>query len=253
MKNHLRFYEKGSVEILSGQSNHNFPLHSHESFCVGAIIKGTALFNINNSECVLKESMAFIIPPNTGISITANSRYSYITICFKNHLKERVENIHFNKYFIQMKFTEDMLVLCDIFKKNNNETQFLNSILELINDAIEPNNLLPRNQSNEVVPLICEYIKKNATQKFNLDELAKSFYLSKFHLIRIFKKEMGVTPHQYYIQAKIRIVKAEILNVKSETNLAANLNLYDQSHLCKLFRKQMGISIQDYKKNLTRE
>lgn len=252
MKNVIKFYEKGSIEILYAQSRHCFPLHSHESFCVGAITKGTALFTINNEKCLLKESMAFIIPSNTGISITSDSEYNYITICFKNEFKKRVENTNFNKYFIEMNFPEEMSVLCDIFKENNDEEQFFDSILKLIDSSIEPDYLLERNEPSEIVLSVCEYIKKNADQKFDLDNLARSFYLSKYHLIRIFKKEMGVTPNQYYIQAKMRLIKSEIFIVKSITDLAIDLNLSDQSHLCKLFKKQMGISIQDYKKNLVR-
>ncbi|WP_297428589.1 AraC family transcriptional regulator [Clostridium sp.] len=253
MKNVIKFYEKGSVEIVSGQSSHCFPLHSHESFCIGAIIKGTALITINNNKCLLKEPMAFIIPSNTGISITTDSQYDYITICFKNELKKRVANIKFNKYFIKMKFTEEILALCDIFKKDNNEDQFLSSILKLTNNAIDHNSLLRRSKSNEIVSLICKYIKENATEKFDLDKLAKLFHLSKYHLIRILKKEIGVTPNQYYIQAKMRIIKSQIYNMQSETSLAVNLNLYDQSHLCKLFIKQMGVSIHDYKKNIIKK
>lgn len=252
MNNIIKFYEKGSIEIVYGQSTHCFPLHSHESFCVGLIVSGAALFNINNNKCLLKESMAFIIPSNTGISITTDSEYNYVVICFKNELKKQVKNINFNKYFIQMKFPREMLVLCDTFKLNNDETEFLNSILKLINSSIESNSILQRKQTNETIPLICEYIRKNADQKFDLEKLSKSFYLSKYHLIRIFKREMGVTPNQYYIQEKLRIIKTQIFNIQSETSLAATLNLSDQSHLCKLFKKQMGISIHDYKKNLTR-
>lgn len=252
MKNIIKFYEKGSIEILYAQSSHCFPLHSHESFCVGAITKGTALFTINNEKCLLKESMAFIIPSNTGISITSNSEYNYITICFKNEFKKRVENIKFNKYFLEMNFPEEMSVLCDIFKENNDEEQFFNSILKLIDSAIEHDYKLERNEPSEIILSVCEYINKNADQKFDLDNLARSFFLSKYHLIRIFKKEMGVTPNQYYIQAKMRLIKSEIFLVGSITDLAVDLNLSDQSHLCKLFKKQMGISIQDYKKNLVR-
>jgi AraC-like DNA-binding protein len=253
MKNIIKFYEKGSVEILYGQSSHCFPLHSHESFCIGAITKGEALFSIDNNKHLLKESMIFIIPSNTGISITTDSKYDYITICFKNELKKRAENIRFNKYYIEMKFNEDILDLCDIFKTNNDENEFLNSIINLIDSAIESDCVLERNHQSEIVLSVCDYIRKNANQKFDLDKLAKSFYLSKYHLIRIFKKEMGVTPNQYYIQAKMRIIKSEIFLKQSVTDLAVNLNLSDQSHLCKLFKKQMGISIQDYKKNLTRK
>lgn len=253
MKNIITFYEKGSVEILYGKSTHCFPLHSHESFCVGVIKKGEPLFNINSTEKVLKENMVFIVPSNTGICIKADSEYDYITICFKNDLKRIVENIKFNNYYIETNLGEEITYLCDIFKRNNDEEEFLNSILKLLSKVIEKDDLLEREKINENVILISEYIKKHADEKFDLNRLANIFYLSKYHLIRMFKKEMGVTPNQYYIQAKMRIVKAEIFKIQSETDLAVNLNLSDQSHLCKLFKKQMGISIQDYKKNLIRK
>lgn len=253
MKNIVKFYEKGSVEILHGQSGHCFPLHSHESFCVGAVTKGSALFTINNISCLLKESMIFIIPSNTGISIKADSKYDYITVCFKNELKKEVENISFSKYFIEMKSPEEMWELCETFKSNNDEKQFLSSIINLISSAIESDSQFIKTQKNETILLIAQYIKKNADKKFDLDELATSFHLSKYHLIRCFKKEMGVTPNQYHIQAKMRILKAIIHNSKSETDLAHNLNLVDQSHLCKQFKKLMGVSIQSYKKNLTKK
>ena len=152
-----------------------------------------------------------------------------------------------------MKSPEEMWALCDAFKSNNDEQQFLNSILSLISSAIEPDSLLVSAPKNETALLIAEYIKKNADKKFDLDELAKTFHLSKYHLIRLFKKKMGVTPNQYHIQAKMRLLKAKLNDSQSETSLAQNLNLVDQSHLCKQFKKLMGVSIQSYKKNLTRK
>ncbi len=253
MKNNIKFYEKGSVEILHGESNHCFPLHSHESFCVGAITKGSALFTINNISCLLEGSMIFIIPSNTGIAITTDSKYEYITICFKNELGKQVESIRFSKYFIKMKRPEDMWDLCEIFKSSHDEKQFLDSILNLISSAMEKDSSDARGAKNETALLIAEYIKKNADKKFDLDELARAFHLSKYYLIRLFKKEMGVTPNQYHIQAKMRILKSYIHDSESKTNLAQDLNLVDQSHLCKQFKKLMGVSIQNYKKNLTKK
>lgn len=252
MKNILKFYEKGSVEILYGKSSHCFPLHSHESFCVGAVTDGEVMFTINGDKRLLKQPSIFIIPSNTGVKIATESQYNYITICFKDKLKDQVNSIAFNNYFVNLKTKEDILVLCNTFMKNNDGIQLLDSILNLINSATSPLSLTENTQPDEIISSVCEYIKLNAIQKFNLDELAKSFFVSKYHLIRIFKREMGVTPHQYYIQAKMRIIKSQIFHEQSETNLAADLNLSDESHLCKLFKKQMGISFQDYKKNLIR-
>lgn len=253
MKNIIKFYEKGSVEIVYGESTHCFPLHSHKSFCIGVITKGKVLYTIDNNKCLLEELMLFILPSNTGISISPSSEYSYITICFKNELSNQLDYIKFSKYFLKLKYTEEIFVLCHTFQENNDENWFLNSILKLISSAIEPYYINQKKQPNKTILLICEYIDKNAAEKFDLDELAKSFYLSKYHLIRMFKAYMGVTPNQYHIQAKVRIIKSKIFHVQSGTNLAMKLNLFDQSHLCRLFKKQMGISIQNYRKNLTRK
>lgn len=123
----------------------------------------------------------------------------------------------------------------------------------MINSAIATDSLVKKTSPNDTVLLICEYINQNAAKNFSLDILAESFYLSKYHLIRMFKREMGITPYQYYIQAKMGIIRKQIFNGKSETDLAINLNLSNSSHLCKIFKRQIGISIHDYKKNLIKK
>ena len=249
MKNNLHFYEHGNVEILYGKSNHCFPMHSHECFCIGAVLDGNVSFNINNHEKLLKKSDIFIIPSNTAVKFESDSTYEYITICFKNELKTKSCSLYFNDYYVSDKDSERFMSLCSNFKDNNDEDEFFNSILELVSDVVSHKYENENTCSNTVVADICRYIIDHADQKFDLDELSKTFFISKFHLIRIFKKEMGITPNQYHMQAKMRILKSEILKDKSETSLAMDLNLSDKSHMCKMFRKYMGISIQSYKKN----
>jgi AraC-like DNA-binding protein len=70
--------------------------------------------------------------------------------------------------------------------------------------------------------------------------------------VKVFKKEMGVTPNQYYIQVKMHLIKKEIMEYQKAVDLAMEYNFNDQSHLCNLFKKQMGISLLDYKKSFQR-
>ena len=39
----------------------------------------------------------------------------------------------------------------------------------------------------------------------SVDEIAEAIHLSKYYLERLFKREMGITPHQYYTQALTQI------------------------------------------------
>lgn len=102
---------------------------------------------------------------------------------------------------------------------------------------------------NFIVKEAIDYINKHVDEKLQIEEIAKTLYVSKFYFCRLFKKEMGVTPKQYTIQAKLRIIKRKIWEEESETKIAQDLGFASQSHMCSLFKKYMGITIREYKNN----
>lgn len=56
-----------------------------------------------------------------------------------------------------------------------------------------------------------EYIESHSTEAFNINEAAKAAYLSKTHLTRLFKKHTGLTPHEYYMESKIKKLQETLL------------------------------------------
>lgn len=253
MKNSINFYEKNSIEILFANSHHTFPLHSHECFCIGIIEEGEVTFTINGVQKKLYPGMAYIIPSNVGVVITAEKQYRYITICLKNEWKEVFNNFKFKDYFLTFSSSEEIHNLCIDFVKGSSPKQFTETVIyllkPLIMDIKEP---FGENEISEIVKNACHYIRNHVHEKFSLNSLADEIHVSKYYLVKIFKKEMGVTPNQYYIQAKMFQVKKEAMYYQKGIDLAMDLNFNDQSHLCNLFKKQMGISLQDYKKSFQR-
>lgn len=84
--NKISFYLDGNIEIVIGAGLHKFPLHTHNSFMVGAVLEGCGEFYIDNKTSKLSKGDAYIVPSNTGIAINPISDFSYITICLKNEL-----------------------------------------------------------------------------------------------------------------------------------------------------------------------
>lgn len=250
MKNQIRFYEKNSIEILFAYSNHTFPLHSHECFCFGVIEEGCVTFSINGNRKMLCSGMAFIIPSDVGVLIQAKEHYRYITICLKNKWKEYLKHLEFKDYYLTLSTSENIHKMCLNYVNNGSAEELVQSIVILM-QPITVNGLetSERKEINVAVKAASEYICKHAEEKFSLDTLADAAHVSKYYLVKLFKREMGVTPNQYYIQAKIRMAKQKIMSTQKEVNVAMELNFNDQSHLCNLFKKQMGISLQNYKKN----
>lgn len=248
MKNVITMIEKDSIEILRAESKHTFPLHSHESFCFGVVHKGNVIFEIGNQKKSLSKGMCYIIPSNVGVSITPLERYAYTTICFKNDKKDFFMNYHYEEYFPQISAEEQISQLCNHFIDGETATYFMNEIYSIL----EPYMLTKENRLESDDELILqgkEYIRQHLCDRFNLEQVADYLHISKYHFIRKFKQQVGVTPNQYYIQAKIFAVKQALKQNEKETDVAANLNFSDQSYLCNVFKKQMGISMKDFKQN----
>ncbi len=250
MKNHIRFYEKDSIEILFACSEHTFPLHSHECFCFGVVEEGSVTFTINGVRKTLLPGMVFLVPSNTGVLIEAEERYRYITVCLKNEWKKQLKSLEFRDYFLTFPSSETIRGLCRNYIEDGSAETFVNALLALMQPVIaDRTEEIEERAGRCMAEAACEYIRSHAQEKFSLDALADAVHVSKYYLVKVFKREMGVTPHQYDVQVKMHFARERILGSQKEVDLAMELDFNDQSHLCNLFRKQMGISLQDYKKN----
>lgn len=248
MKNIITMTEKDSIEILRAESNHTFPLHSHESFCFGVVHNGKVIFEIGNQKKTLSKGMCYIIPSNIGVCITPLERYAYTTICFKNDKKEQLMNYYYEEYFPDISAEEQISQLCHNYVDGKTAQYFMHEI----HSILEPYMLEKEYKfakDDELILQSKEYIKQHIYEPFNLEQVADYLHISKYHFIRKFKQKVGVTPNQYYIQVKIFAAKQALKQNEKETDVAANLNFSDQSYLCNVFKKHMGISMTDFKQN----
>ncbi|WP_341525208.1 AraC family transcriptional regulator [Nostoc sp. UHCC 0302] len=54
---------------------------------------------------------------------------------------------------------------------------------------------------------VTEYIKEYLHHNLKLSDLAAIAQISQYHFLRLFKQSMGVTPHQYILQCRIKLVR----------------------------------------------
>lgn len=104
------------------------------------------------------------------------------------------------------------------------------------------------NYSSNIRKIIL-YIRKNLTNRISLDDIAKELFITKEHLSRLFKKEMGLTISEYIINTKI----SEAKNLLKQTDynildIAVLLNFANSSHFSNSFKKVTGFSPSDYRK-----
>ena len=89
------------------------------------------------------------------------------------------------------------------------------------------------------------FIHANYARELSLAEIGAAARLSSFHLTRIFKKAMGVSPHQYLVQVRVNSARALLRSGAGRQSLAevaAAVGFSDQSHLTRQFKRVLGLT-----------
>jgi AraC family transcriptional regulator len=98
-----------------------------------------------------------------------------------------------------------------------------------------------------------EYLKKNWIKDFDIDDVSRAANLSPSYLSRLFKKEVGVTLYNYYLNIKIEKIKEKLLDPNLSVSQAfAACGLDYNGSFAKLFKKNVGLTPSEYRKSFER-
>ncbi len=87
-----------------------------------------------------------------------------------------------------------------------------------------------------------DYLSANALRRVPLDILATVSGLSKFHLLRVFKAQTGLTPWQFQMQIRIDLARRLLSAGESAGQVAVACGFVDQSHMTRRFRQLVGLT-----------
>lgn len=99
-----------------------------------------------------------------------------------------------------------------------------------------------------------KYIENQWLNPFDMNETAKAAGLSKTHFMRLFKKNTGMTPHEYYMNLKINKVKEKLLDPDlSIAQAFAACGADYNGHLARVFKEKVGTTPSQYRNRITHE
>ncbi|MHB8348721.1 MAG: helix-turn-helix domain-containing protein [Acidiferrobacterales bacterium] len=87
-----------------------------------------------------------------------------------------------------------------------------------------------------------EVILDRLTENVPIDEMERACGLSRFHLIRMFRKRFGMPPHEFRTHARVATARRLLAQGHSQADVAIKVGFFDQSHLHRHFRRLVGIS-----------
>lgn len=123
----------------------------------------------------------------------------------------------------------------------------LEMLLLLCSDAVRERAGTPEPLNNSVFET-CRYIDRECQQELRVEELAKMAGLSADHLTRLFKQEIGVTPSEYILGARMK--RARFLLESSDHNIdtiADRCGFSSTAYFIRRFREENGVTPKKYR------
>ena len=270
VKNRVKVWRESSLanaELLRAEYRaHSFPPHMHEEFAIGFIERGAqAVLQHRKDRFVMPEGKICVINPghlHEGRGATEvgwDYRMIYIspqdlnvalvgtpgTTGTAGSLESRM--IFFADSVIDDPDTLRLLRIAHLcsesidtsrLEKSSRLTAALHQLVD--RHAIAHREPLVQPAMSAAVKRAREYIDANVALNPTLDEIASVAALSPFHLLREFRKAVGMAPHAYLIQRRVEQAKHLLLKGRSLRTVAIEIGYADQAHLSREFRRFYG-------------
>ncbi|WP_320036332.1 methylated-DNA--[protein]-cysteine S-methyltransferase [Campylobacterota bacterium DY0563] len=103
------------------------------------------------------------------------------------------------------------------------------------------------NENYKKIEKVIRYIDENFKEQPTIDEISEYIGMSKYHLIRVFKEYVGVTPIQFLQSVTLNYAKEHLKESKSILDSSLDIGLSSTSRLHDLFVNIIGVTPKEYK------
>lgn len=109
--------------------------------------------------------------------------------------------------------------------------------------------LRSESRSKSTAENIRAYLLENFSREISLDEIARHFFLSKNHVINIFRDTYGVSPYQYLLDFRLRRAGELLLATNSPVSkIGSTVGFTVYSAFYRVFKKKYGFSPAEYRR-----
>lgn len=254
------------LEVLHARFiDHRYARHAHEYFVIALVESGAASYWYRGAQRVASAGQVFVInpeEPHTGGAATPGGYVYRVLYPRVEHVAQIAAEIGTPAtvpFFKDSVLRDQQLsrVLSSFHKQLAGkassarcEALLLHALARLVTHYTDPR-ITPRTIGLErpAVRTACEYIHEHFAEDVSLSKLASLVSLSPYYFARAFEREIGLPPHAYLENVRIRKAREFLDRGCTVVSAALAAGYVDQSHLTHRFKRFLGITPGQYLQN----
>ncbi|MDU5109903.1 MAG: AraC family transcriptional regulator [Clostridium sp.] len=252
----------------------NIKSHKHNYYEFYFFLEGDVFIQIEDKIYPLKYGDVVLIPPNVKHNAIINStKYPYRRFVFwisEEYCNQLLQLSSSYGYLMQYVLISKLYIFHnDIITFNMIQSKVFHLIEEIhsqrfgkeakislcVNDLIlylnrivyEQNNPKSPKEEQSLYENLIYYIEEHLEDDLSLERLANEFYVSKYHIAHTFKKNIGLSIHQYILKKRVSACRNAILNNTEISEAYLLFGFKDYSSFYRAFKKEYGISPKECK------
>lgn len=251
---------------------HSYPRHSHDYYVVAVVDKGLQSFSFGNSKQITPVNGLILLNPgemHTGEPVNEQGfGYSavYPTTQHMEALSQEWPGSATGRLTVpsfsvpradDLQMAQLVRSLHTTLKSGTNplecESKFLWTLVELIRRFGDRRPGEPRiGREHAAVKRVREYIHENYARSISLSELAGYVNFSRYYLLNIFREEVGMPPHTYLENYRVRQAQRLLSEGEALAAVAQRVGFSSQSHFTRRFKQIIGATPGEYARQVKR-
>lgn len=259
------------LELRYGDDNRAcYGLHTHSEYSLGAVLDGRAIYQYRNQTYAIQRGDTLLIAPNVPHSCNLaeaegsnnSESWRYLMLYIRaDYWQQSIEQFRSkssdnviitdgkpsdhpayfyaisNLHKVWQAMPDEVLAI---------ETAWLDCLQLLLQHEVPiPINNEPNLTLKQALAWLDEHLSKN----FSLGEWANAVGIHRVQLLRLFRQQLHISPHQYCLNRRVQQAKILLKQGTPLDETAYELGFADQAHFQRTFKRYTAITPRGYQRN----
>lgn len=228
--------DRAEVIVCRGSAL-SYPRHNHVSMLtLGLVLEGAVELTTDRGAGLYRENGLFALLPYAPHSLSARAPYTLVSLCVPKELA------------VPGNLEEAQEAAASLLRRTLGRPEAERRLLEGLSGLILAGEGAPGNSGGPLESLRAR-LEIEPELPCSLEDMAALARMSKYHLVRAFRREAGLTPHQFQLQNRVRKGQRLLDGPATVAEAAAAAGFCDQSHFDRHFKRLVGLTPADYKRS----